>query len=311
MALGDIPAELRPHVALIKHLINSFARHIGGRPHGACDRLHLQEIIERLQELSLRVTSLPLADAVRMRLDMLRTLAREIETFEKPSPAEYAAHLAARANQQFTLFKRLVVGRTLVRPALVARIAANLETVERELEAIPSASIPNPDYHATNLKLVKRELAKVVEVRDNPERELPAAERARLLATAAMAEREDYRTSFAGRDRATVDLDRLGQICDRLGEIAFQVVALPPEVAGELTQQLAENLDAYEVEFNLCADHRKRFITLSHVVRSADSLRAQLLAADAPEAVRKQAVASLDALLADTLVREVTGTPSN
>lgn len=310
IALVDVPVALRPHVAQVKHLLGCFARNFSGRPHAASDRRLLGELITRLEHIAAHVTELPaIGSAVAQRLDMLRSLAREIETVERAPPAEYAGHLASRANQQFLLFKRLVVGRTHRRRALVERIADNLAELEREMRAV-EASVPHPAQHAANLMLVTRELARARAELQDPAMEttnLPATEQLRLFAAAANAEREDYRASFMGRDRNTVDVEQLAGICDRVGELAYQIANLPGELAAETLQQVSANLDAFEVEFNMLAEQRKRVLSFAHVVGSAAALRTQLMAADAPEAVRRQAVAQLDALLSDPLVSELVG----
>ena len=310
IALVDVPAALRPHVAQVKHLLGCFARHYAGRPHAACDRRLLAELITRLERSAAQVAELPaISGAVAQRLEMLRSLAREIVAVAKAEPAEEVAHLAARANQQFLLFKRLVVGRTHRRRALVERIADNLAELEREMTAL-EASVPNPAQHAANLALVTRELARVRAELQDPAMDpasLPASEQLRLLGAAAIAEREDYRASFMGRDRNTVDVEQLAGICDRMGELVYQLISLPADVAGETVQQVAANLDAFEVEYNALAELRKRSISFGHVVGSAASLRTELMAADAPEAVRLAAVAQLDALLSDPLVSELVG----
>lgn len=314
IALVDVPAALRPHVAQVKHLLGCFGRHYAGRPHAACDRRLLAELITRLEHSAAQVAGLPaISGAVAQRLEMLRSLAREIAGVEKSAPTEEVAHLASRANQQFVLFKRLVVGRTHRRRALVERIADNLAEIESEMTAIAGA-VPNPAQHAANLTLVTRELARARAELQDPTMDsasLPKAEQLRLLTAAAIAEREDYRASFMGRDRNTVDVEQLAGICDRMGELVYQLASLPPDMAGETLQQVAANLDAFEVEFNTLAELRKRSISFGHVASSAAALRTQLMAADAPEAVRLAAVAQLDALLSDPLVSELVGSAGN
>ena len=54
-------------------------------------------------------------------------------------------------------------------------------------------------------------------------------------------------------------------------------------------------------------DERQQTPGLARIIASADALRRQLLPADAPERVRREAVARLDALLADPLVVELAG----
>jgi hypothetical protein len=309
IALVDVPAAARPHIAQIKHLLGCFSRHFTGRAHAACDRRLLAEIIERLEGHAVHIAELAtLRGAVDVRLGVLRSLLREIETVVPP-PDEVAGNLALRANQQFLLFRRLVSGRPQRRRAAVERIAANLAEIEREMTA-HAAATNNPAQHAANLALVTRELARARTELQDPAMEtssLPPAEQHRLLAAAANAEREDYRESFMGRDRNTVDIEQLAGICDRVGELALQLAALPAPIAGETLQQVSLNLDAFEVEFNALCEQRKRFVSFTHVVQSAAALRAQLMAVDAPESVRKHAVAQLDALLADPLVSELVG----
>lgn len=314
IALVDVPAALRPQVAQVKHLLGSFGRQFAGRPHAACDRRLLAELVERLERAAGDISSLPaIHQAVLARLDVLRGLARDIAAIERPPAAELSGHLASRANQQFALFKRLVVGRPHRRRAVVERICDNLAEIEREMIALADGPLPNPAQHAANLSLVQRELGRAqAELQDATldHARLAPDEQLQLYAAAASAEREDYRTQFTGRDRSTVDVDLLAGICDRVGELALQIARLPASVTGEVLAQVCANLDAFEVEYNILAEQRKRHVSFAHVAASAPALRLQLLAADAPESVRRIAVAQLDALLADPLVGELVAAPA-
>jgi len=310
IALVDVPVALRPHVAQVKHLLGCFARNFSGRPHAASDRRLLGELITRLEHIAAHVTELPaIGSAVAQRLDMLRSLAREIETVERAPPAEYAGHLASRANQQFLLFKRLVVRPDTSPPCprrahrRQPRGARARDESGRGVGSPSGAARSQPDAGDRELARARAELQDPAMETTN----LPATEQLRLFAAAANAEREDYRASFMGRDRNTVDVEQLAGICDRVGELAYQIANLPGELAAETLQQVSANLGRVRGR----VQHARRAAEAGPLVRPRRRQRRR--AADAAdgrgcaEAVRRQAVAQLDALLSDPLVSELVG----
>lgn len=296
--------EARAHVALIKHALGSFQRHFAGRPHEACDQAHLRELIQRL--------------GPGQRQDLLTRLLQEMEAAEPSSPTERANHLALLANQQFSLYTRHIAGqpRASRRLALVERIVSNLRGIADELRSL--ALSPKA---ARNLELIERQRARfeadAAEIASEREATSPS-QLVRLLAAAANVEIAAYQRDFEGRDRDLVDLDRLAGMCDRMGEVVYQMVEVLPALTEEQDLALATDnvtiasahLDRFEVEHNAIAERRKQFITLAHVVESATALRGELLAADASEQVRLEAVARLDALMSDPVVREIIERPS-
>ena len=306
----DRDVEASAHLALIKHALGCYQRHFAGRPHGACDQALLRELIDRLGRHQERTQS----EASGQRYALLSRLLGEIESNEPSSPSDRANNLALLANQQFVLFQRHVAGqpRASRRPALVDRIVANLRSIASELRSL---DLSEPKT-AKNLELIERQRARfeaeAVGIAGERESTSPS-QLVRLLATAANVEIAAYQKHFEGRDRNQVDLDQLAGICDRMGEVVHQMVEVIPALTDEQDLALATDnlriasayLDRFEVEHNVIAEQRKQFITLVHVAASAEALRAQLMAADASEAVRREAVERLDALVSDPVVRAI------
>lgn len=302
--------EAGAHLALIKHALGCYLRYFAGRPHGACDQAHLRELLQRLDHHQERAHS----DGFGQRRALLSQLLEEIASYQPSSPSERANYLALLANQQFLLFQRhtTTVSRASRRPALIQRIVSNLRSIASELRSLEGVT-PNA---TKNLELIEghqvRFEAEATEIASERENTSPS-QLAIVLATAVNVEYAAYQKDFQGRDRSLVDLDKLAGICDRLGEVVYQLVEVIPALTDERDRALAVDnvriasvhLSQFEVEHNVIAEQRKRFISLAHVVESAAALREQLMAADASEQVRSQAVAHLDALLSDPVVREI------
>lgn len=300
-------------VVQIKHLLGVFARHVGNRGHAVVDRAHLRELSAQLDRHADAIASepalAPVVAAVSARRQLVANLLAELDAAAAVLPppdarATLASQLAERANQQFRLHANLVAGRPHARPALIDRIATNLADIESAMGALPAASLSNPAQHANNLALVARERARIESTRPAPVGDAALVE---LLTAAAATERQTYLEAVVQRDRSLVELDRVGGIADRLGELAYQLARLPGEAARVAYADVIAQLEVAETMYQSLVDERQQTPGLGRVVASADALRQQLLAADAPERVRQEAVARLDALLADPLVVELAG----
>lgn len=307
-----VEVEVRVHLAQIKHVLGSYIRYFAGRPHGACDQLHLRELIQRLGHHQERAKT----DALGQRHALLSRLLHEIESHTPSSPADRANNLALLANQQFLLFERHFAGQPRVsrRPALLQRILSNLRSIASELRSVELSK--SSAKHKANLALIEKQLLRFEAEATESARErekTSSSQLLRMLAAAADLDVAAYRRDFESRDRNIVDIDQLAGICDRMGEIVYQTVEIIPALTDEQDRALATdhlqiasaNLDRFEVEHNVIGEQRKQFISLVHVVESATALRDQLMTADASEAVRRQAVTLLDALVSDPVVREI------
>ncbi len=322
IALDDVPAVYQPAVAQVKHLLGCYLRYFVGRPRAGADLLHFHEIVNRFDAHVKRVADNPmLRDALTMRLDLLRIELKECEAVlaGPMSTPDRVGYLAARANQQFQLYNRHFSSRARLsrRPQLSARLVANLKTILTEMRTIDLAELPNTADHVKNIDMVTKELerqqgeeAAILEERETKIRE----ELVRQLGADANAEFIEYRKKFENKDRQTVDLEILAGICDRLGEIAYQMGAIAEETDDSINlanlRLVTRNLAAYEGEFVQVAELRKKFVSIAGLVTSEQSLRAQLAVADATDEERKQALERLDALLADPLVKRVATAPT-
>src|SRR5262245_39284945 len=138
IALDDVPPAVQPALAQIRHLFGCHLRHCAGRPRASADLLHLREIIDRLDEVALRVTGVAsLCDALPERVV---ALGRELERCEAArhglrSDAERAGALAALASQQLLLYRRLFAGRARLtrRRELLHRLYINLTMILHEM----------------------------------------------------------------------------------------------------------------------------------------------------------------------------------
>ena len=320
IALDEVPAAFHPHVAQIRHLLGCYLRYFVGRPRPACDRLHLREIVDRLAVLERETREVArIHDGVKTRLEVLRGELAQVEDAlgRDHTPAERASYLAARANQQFLLWERLFTNRSRAtrRAALGERLVANLAEIQAQMRAVDTKALPHSAQHETNLVLVTTELERIRgEIHTN------AVERAkttpeelvRMFGAAANQEIADYRKHAEGRERNAVDLDLLSGMCDRLGELGYQMATVP-EIADDSVNRanlklVARSLDQLETEFGAVAASKGRILTVAQFLETALSLRTQLLCADASDEDRARAVERLDALVADPLVRRLAGT---
>lgn len=328
IALDDVPPAHQIALAQVKHLLGSHVRHFAGKPRAVADLMHFHEIVDRLTALEAKVTDVPvLRDAIADRLALLRpeldacTEAR-VQTFTLPA-TELVNLLATRANAQFALYQRHFAGRARLsrRPMLAQRLFINLKMIHHEMEHVDPSQLPNPGDLERNRELVAKEIdqlamegAYIVDERKKAVRD----ELVRQIGSDATAELVEYRKRFDGKDRSVppteADLEALAGICDRLGELVYEMATLAepdrkhPEVDTINLANLrlaSRNLVAYEATYFELAEARKQLVTIANLVTSEVTLRAQLLAAECTQAEREQAIARLEAFLADPVVQKL------
>jgi hypothetical protein len=321
IALDDTPPAAQPALAQIRHLLGSHLRHIAGRPRPTVDLMHLHEIVDRLDALARRVASVPaLKDALAARLGLLRP---EVEACTEArlaplSHAQRADVLAARTNQQFLLYRRLFAGRTRLtrRPELLQRIFINLQMILHEMGHVDSAQLPAPGDHRANIELVTRELERLTEEGSHIVTERKHATRDELirqLGADVNAELVEYRRAVEHKDRELVDLEVLAGICDRLGDLAHQMLGLADRTKDTVhlanLRLASRSLAIYEYEYLQVSEAKHHHISLARIVTSEPVLRSQLMVADVSEDDRQLAIARLQALLADPVVRKIAAGP--
>lgn len=295
--------------AQVTHLEGCYLRYFSGRPHPTCDLLYLHEIVERLEAIVQKVTDFPaIHDPLAERLCQLRQEAVEIELalrLEYP-PEANVGYLAARSNQQIQLYIRHLAHRPRFtrRPRLVARIAANLTSILAAMRALEQGF--KSDDNTRNIGVVERELANAEAEALEIEKERSTSSRSELIRL--LGAQTNQELIEARKKRPTMELDDLAGICDRVGELAYQMLQLADET--DDTINLANLRLASRAIEELEADHAKLhektlFVSVAQVVASAPSLRAQLTCAETTEALRQEALGRLEAFLADPLVRQL------
>jgi hypothetical protein len=234
VALDDVPPPMQPALAQIRHLFGCHLRHCAGRPPASADLLHLGELINRLDELVPRVAGVPiLGEVLSSRLAILRPeLATCIAAHQAPpSPAQRAHALVVLTNQQFLLYRRLFAGRARLtrRRELLHRLHMTLTMIRHEMGHIGGAELPSATDHAANAELVAKEIVRL-ETEDGQlfaaQRRARREELIRQFGVDVNAEILAYRRAVAEPDHDIVNLDVLAGICDRLGELAYQMMVL-------------------------------------------------------------------------------------
>ena len=254
-----------------------YRRHFAGQSRSTRDMALLDEMRDDMQavrdamiELSGEFEDNALArdlEIVNGHLE-LYTAEREaiVETQTEGTAQEQADLLAALANNQFEVYRTHFAGRERLtrRPGLLMRLQRSLRHVLGRMNQLKTDGLDN-NTHNTNIRVVTERLEVYGE-------ELEAIEVARSRANttdlilnlghAANTEMAEYREHYAGKDRATRDLVRLSQICDRLGEIERQMRSIDQESPGESATNarnlslVRDHMRVYEGEYDRIVEAR-------------------------------------------------------
>lgn len=309
VALDTVPPEVQPLVAQAKHLLGCYLRYFANRPLLAFDRLHLRELVDRLDEIDRRSAAVPLLrDALAPHRKALHDeLANVDAAYALPAePATRVGFLAARANQQFLIYDRHFAGRPRVtrRPLLLKRLLANLTSIASEMREV--AAVHDNRDNAANIPLVETLAARAREEDEEiaKEREpLPRSEMIRLLGGHVTGELFTYR-----QNKQRADVEAVAGTCDRVGELAYQMLEIAAESDDSVNlanlRLASRALDGLEADYERVRVSQV-FVSVAQLVASAPSLRAQLTYAEASESRRQQAIAHLDAFLENPLVRQL------
>lgn len=171
--------------------------------------------------------------------------------------AEHARILAMLANGQFALYRTHFAekARGSRRPALLRRILGSLQDILKSMEAVRELGVRS-EAHLGNINKVsdrirhhQSELVQIEQARAQS-----GAERiAGMIGDDANRIFEAYRNEFSGKNRATVSLARLSELCDGLHEIAANMQELqserPTDVNGKNLEIVLDTLKMYEREF--------------------------------------------------------------
>lgn len=253
-----------------------YLRDFGGQERLTRDNWLLEEMVarqsrwlEELGPLSAKVKDPKLAgqvDQAAKNLDLMRKETQAIPAGRRAITAnEYARVLATLANGQFALYRRHFSERPRFsrRPALLRRILGALEDIERSMIAVRDLGV-RTDAHLGNLvkvsDRVKHHRGELAAIEDT--RKVTAATQvAGGLGDDANRAFNDYKTNFANRSRALVDAKLLGEIADRLHEVAAAMdelqVERPVDTNAKNITIVLETVKGYEREWKAIRDAQK------------------------------------------------------
>lgn len=218
-----------------------YMRHFAGKDRSTRDVALLGELVDDLRQIEKRMTAVldqrPSADFDRDRQvvrENLKQYQEEIDLIEKAQVSgtaeEQASILATIANAQFAVYQAHFAGEPRIsrRPALLMRVIASLKKIRERMGKLKDGGL-EAEFNTKNMAVVddrlgvyESELAEIRKVRQAT----PMTEIMGDLGGAANKLFDEYRASFADKPRAQADLTRLGNICDKLGEIRRQMVEL-------------------------------------------------------------------------------------
>jgi hypothetical protein len=214
-----------------------YARHFAGKDRSTRDLALLGELVDELKQIEKRMGQL-LADAPKSSeferdrtvvRDSLAQYQKEIGLIEEAqssgTPEQRASILATLANNQFSVYQGHFAGEARIsrRPALLVRVVSSLKKIREQMLAFRDANL---DFNEKNiaiveerLKIYEAELAEIRKLRQSTAMPDIMGE----LGGAANKLFDEYRSAFADKARAQVDLERLGLLCDKLAEIRRQM----------------------------------------------------------------------------------------
>ena len=215
-----------------------YARHFAGKDRSTRDLALLGELVDELKQIDKRMTqvlettkSSDFENDRRVVRENLAQYQREIEAIEAAQktgePEQRASVMATLANAQFAVYQAHFAGEPRIsrRPALLMRIISSLKKIRETMVGYREGGL-NLDFNTKNiaiveerLKIYENELVEVRKIRQATQMSDIMGE----LGGAANKLFDQYRTNFADKPRSQVDLDLLGNICDKLAEIRRQM----------------------------------------------------------------------------------------
>jgi hypothetical protein len=138
--------------------------------------------------------------------------------------------LAEIANLQFDIYRAHFAGqdRLTRRPGLLRRVIDNLAQVRDRMRDLRTTGVQD-ETHAKNIRMVSEQMALYREELDTVEMRRESASILELvdgLGSAIQRISSEYGEHFAGKERATRDLNRLRTILDRTWELERQMVEI-------------------------------------------------------------------------------------
>lgn len=248
--------------------LRRYARNFAGRSRATRDLGLLDQLIDEQRQWKRRFEELAARHEAGWQSGVRSLMDSNLSLFEGERPAIVQAReqrtgearmsdLARRANEQFAAYRRHFANkpRRSRRVALLQRILSNLEGIGAEMQALKDSGF-NSEVNDANIEKVT---ARIQHHRDELKRvqqakaALNAGELSAALADAANGLFKEYREHFAGRNRTSVDPDKLSDICEQLQVVARQMEALHQSAGLEANAKnrdiVLDNTKRYEREF--------------------------------------------------------------
>jgi len=215
-----------------------YRRHFAGQSRGTRDVGLLSEMITDLDKLHAEMKRVAKSEKnstfdadVELVMTNKKMYEKERSEIEKAwtegTDEDKANRLGAQANGQFAVYRVHFAGASRVsrRPVLLARTVDTLKRILADMESVSKRGF-NAEFHPKNIEVVKGQLT----MYENELEEIRKAKKTTsmddlmgALGEAANNLFQEYRDSFAGKNRSQVDREKLASICDRLGEVLRQM----------------------------------------------------------------------------------------
>lgn len=246
---GPALDKFGPLAASANFVFARYTHHFAGKSRNTRDLERLDEMIEDLRkvedEMGAVIKTASGQDGfkrdqqiVRDNLAMYRSERGEIAKAQADGSLEdQAGLLATLANNQFEVYRTHFAGQSRVtrRPQLLQRVIVSLERIQKGMRSLQAKRV-NVDFNDNNinivednLKMYRNELSEIRKARENTQ----IVDLMGFLGDAANQCFTEYRENFAGKNRTSVDINLLVNICDKLEEIYRQMRDLGRTVHNE------------------------------------------------------------------------------
>jgi hypothetical protein len=245
-----------------------YARHYAGKDRSTRDLALLGELVDELKQIDKRMAQL-LEEAPSNEFDRDRKVVRdnlgqyqkEIELVDQAqksgTPEQRASTLATLANEQFAVYQTHFAGEPRIsrRPALLMRVVSSLKKVHERMVGFRDGGL-ELEFNTKNISVVEERLkvyeSELVEIR-KLRQATSMPDIMGELGGAANKLFDEYRKAFADKPRSQVDIEHLGNICDKLSEIRRQMHEMARAEENEMNSKnldiVTEQLVMFEGEY--------------------------------------------------------------
>lgn len=265
---GPVVEEFGQEATSANFVFARYGRHFAGKDRSTRDLALLGELVEELKQIDKRMTQLmkersgpELERDRKVVRDSLAQYQKEIDAIETAqstgTPDQQASVLASVANTQFAVYQTHFAGEARVsrRPALLMRVVTTLKRTRDRMKALKAEGL-EAEYNDKNIAIVEDRLG----VYENELGEIRKMRQATTmvdimgeLGGAANKLFDEYRQNYANKPRVQADDVRLGNICDKLGEIRRQMVDMSSAEDNDMNTKnleiVTEQLAMFESEY--------------------------------------------------------------